>query len=146
MDPKIYFCDLCQRVFCLFSLRSFIVSGLKIFYLSVILNNFIIMCPHVVFLTIFCACGLLILVLWVCSFHHIWKILGHISSIFSLSLEILIIHICLSYPTTHGYTILFFPPPLISCSSWIASIALSSRLLIFSSIQSGKLIPCIIYF
>ena len=108
MDPKIYFCDLCLRVFCLFSLMSFIVSGLKIFYLSTILNKFIIMCLHVGFLTIFCDCGLLILVLWVCSFHHIWKILGHVSSIFSLSLEILIIYICLSYPTTHGYTI---PPP-----------------------------------
>ena len=147
MDPKIYFCDLCLRVFCLFSLMSFIVSGLKIFYLSAILNNFIIMCIHVGFLTIFCGCGLLILVLWVCSFHHIWKILGHVSSIFSLPLEILIIYICLSYPTTHGYTV---PPPTpnhpISYSSWIASIALSSRLLIFSSIQFGKLRYCIIYF
>ena len=27
-DPKKYYCNLCQRVFCLFSSRSFMVSGL----------------------------------------------------------------------------------------------------------------------
>ena len=68
-------CDVCRRVFCLFSSRSFIVSGLM--FRSLIHFDFIFVCG-----VRRCSCSILLQVVDQFSQHHFLKILSFLHCIF----------------------------------------------------------------